>query len=181
MWSKVSVSESVSSISGARYFLTFIDDHSQKIYVYFLKNKSEVLSYFKIFKAFVKKTIRAKNKTIRTDNGREYINCEFKELLRSEGIRHQTTVLYNPQQNSLAERANRTVVERARKMLLDAGMDKKYWAKATSTAVYLINRSPSKPLNDKFSEEIWTGKQLKLKHLKIFGCMTMAHVPKKKR
>jgi len=47
-------------------------------------------------------------------------------------------------------------------MLFDAGMDKKYWAEATSIAVYLINRSPSKPLNGKFSEEIWSGKQPKL-------------------
>ncbi|KMQ87656.1 gag-pol polyprotein [Lasius niger] len=89
-----------------------------------------------------------KIKAIRTDNGREYVNCEFKEFLRSEGIRHQTTVPYNPQQNGLAERANRTIVERARTMLIDAGLDKGYWAEATFTVVYLVNRSPSKPLNE---------------------------------
>jgi len=63
-------------------------------------------------------------------------------------------------------------------------MDKKYWAEATSTAVYLINRFPSNPLNGKSPKEIWSGKQPKLqhlKHLKIFGCIVMAHIPKEKR
>jgi len=115
---------SVSSVGGAKYFLTFIDDHSRKIYIYFLKNKSEVLEKFKSFKVFVEKQSGRKIKVLRTDNSREYINHEFKELIRSEGIRHQTTVPYNPQQNGLAEKANRTVVERAQTMLLDAGMDK---------------------------------------------------------
>lgn len=66
-------------------------------------------------------------------------------------------------------------------MLLDAGLEKKYWAEATSTAVYLINRSPSRPLYGKSPEEIWNRKQPKLSYLKTFGCIAMAHVPKEKR
>jgi len=83
---------SVSSVGGAKYFLTFIDDHLRKIYIYFLNNKSEVLKKFKSFKAFVEKQSGRKIKVLRTDNGREYINHEFKELIKSEGISHQTTV-----------------------------------------------------------------------------------------
>jgi len=63
---------------------------------------------------FLEKQSGRKIKVLRTDNGREYINHEFKELIRSESIRHQTIVPYNPQQNGLAERANRTVIERSR-------------------------------------------------------------------
>lgn len=172
---------SVNSIDGAQYFLTFIDDYSRKMEVYFLKNKNKVLNYFKIFKAFVEKQSGYKIKAIRTDNGKEYVNSNFKELLRSEGIRHQITVPYNPQQNGLGERANRTIVERARTMLIDAKLDKKFWAEATSTAVYLINKSPLKPLKGTSPEKIWSGRQPKLQHLRTFGCLAMAHIPKEKR
>jgi transposase InsO family protein len=67
---------------------------------------------------------------LRTDNGTEYTNKEFKKYLRKFGIRHQTTVPYNPEQNGLAERMNRTLVERAKSMIFDADLHKKYWAEA---------------------------------------------------
>lgn len=81
-------------------------------------------------------------KVLRTDNGTEYVNKGLEEFLKKEGVKHQTTVPYIPQQNGLAERLNRTIVERARTMLVDAELEKPFWAEAVSAAVYLINRSP---------------------------------------
>lgn len=92
------------SIGGSRYFVTFIDDHSRRIFVYFMKNKSEVFEKFKLFKAMVENQHERKIKAIRSDNGREYVNTQFNKLLEDNGIQRQLTVPYTPQHNGVAER-----------------------------------------------------------------------------
>src|SRR5438270_4058852 len=102
------------SIGGNRYFLTFIDDYSRKTWIYFLKQKSKVFSCFKNFKAFVEKQSGYKLKTIRSDQGGEYIDRSFQDYLKELGIRHQFPTRSTPQQNGIAERKNRTIMELAR-------------------------------------------------------------------
>ncbi|GBP48459.1 Retrovirus-related Pol polyprotein from transposon TNT 1-94 [Eumeta japonica] len=92
------------SLGGAKYFLTFLDDYSKKVFVYILNNKTEVLSKFKEFKTEVENQSECKLKCIRTDNGLEYVNKPFSDFLISAGIRHQTTTPYTPEQNGAAER-----------------------------------------------------------------------------
>lgn len=169
------------SIGGARYFLSFIDDHSRKMFIYFLKSKSEVLSKFREFKAYVEVQTERKIKAIRTDNGSEYCNNEFEYFLRKSGIHHQKSNTYTPQQNGIAERANRTLVERAKCMIFDAKLDKSYWAEAVNMATYVVNRSVNSMLKTQTPEEIWTGKKVDLKNLRIFGSPIMVHIPKEKR
>lgn len=84
--------------------------------VYFLKRKDEVFTKFQEFKKLAETQTGKKLKAIRTDNGREYINQTMKEFMNKEGIRHQTTMAYTPEQNGVAERCNRTIMERARAM-----------------------------------------------------------------
>ncbi|XP_062529208.1 uncharacterized protein LOC105841774 isoform X3 [Bombyx mori] len=84
-------------------------------------------------------------------------------------------------QNGLAERMNRTLVERARCMLFYANLEKKFWTEAVATAAYVVNRSPTKSLEGKTPYELWKGKKPNLSHLKIFGSEAMVHVPKEKR
>lgn len=170
-----------SSISGARYFLTFIDDFSRKVFVYFLKSKSMVKEIFSEFKAMVENQTGIKIKIIRTDNGLEYCNNELEAHLKRAGIRHQTSNTYTPQQNGLAERMNRTLVEKAKSMIFDADLPKSFWAEAVATAAYIVNRSPTKGLTAMTPEEVWTGKIPDLSHMRIFGCKAMVHVPKQKR
>ena len=81
-----------------------------------------------------------------------------------------------PQQNSVTERLNQTLVEMARSMLLDSKLPKKFWGEAISTAVYLKNRTPVKALN-KTPFEVWHGKKPKVNHLRVFGSDAYAHVP----
>jgi hypothetical protein len=71
---------------------------------------------------------------------------------------------------------NRTLTERARSMHLQSRLPKQFWAEVVNTATYLINRGPSKPLDLAIPEEIWTGKEVKLSHLKVFGCVSYVHV-----
>jgi hypothetical protein len=76
---------------------------------------------------------------------------------------------------------NRTLNERARSMRLHAGLPKAFWADAINTAAYLINRSPSVPLDMKLPEEEWTRKKVNLSHLRIFGCVSYVHIDSENR
>ena len=100
----------VPSLSRTVYFLTFIDDFSRKSWVYFLKNKSEVFSIFQIFKSLVENEFGKKIKTLRSNNGGEFVKNEFESFLSKHGIQHEKIVPYTPQQNGVAERKNKTLV-----------------------------------------------------------------------
>lgn len=102
------------SYGGMKYFISFIDDYSRMVFIYFMKDKLNVLEVFKEFKSKVEKQLNDKIKAIRTDNGKEYCNSNFENYLIKCGIIHQTSTPYTPQQNGLAERMNRTLVEKAR-------------------------------------------------------------------
>jgi transposase InsO family protein len=171
----------VESLSGNRYFVTFIDDASRKVWVYVLKTKDQVFQLFKKFHAMVEREKGKSLKCLRTDNGGEYTSNEFEDYCSEYGIRHEKTVPGTPQYNGVAERINRTIVEKVRCMLRMAKLPKSFWAEAVQTACYLINRSPSVPLDFDIPERVWTGKDASYAHLKVFGCKTFAHVPKEQR
>lgn len=134
----------VESLGGSRYFALFIDVYSRRVFVYFLKHKNKVFKCFKIFKAVVENQTNRKIKIFRSDNGTEYVNGEFSKFLSENGITHQLTVPNTPQQNGICERANRTIVEMARCLLINSGLPDFLWAEAVNTAVYLRNRSLTK-------------------------------------
>ncbi|XP_077217878.1 uncharacterized protein LOC143852380 [Tasmannia lanceolata] len=128
------------SIGGNRYFLTFIDDYSRKTWVYFLKEKSEVFECFKIFRSLVEKQSGFMLETLRSNRDGEYVSHEFENFLEN-GIRHQLTTWYTPQQNGVAERKNRTIMELARSMLKANGMPHMFWVEAVACAIYLLNQA----------------------------------------
>ena len=118
---------------------------------------------------------------LRTDNGGEYVSTKFEDYLKSEGIRHECTVPKTPEQNGVAERMNRTLVETMHSMLIDAKLLHTFWAEAISTAVYLRNRSPTKVLKDMTPFEAWMKQKPCVDHLRVFGCVAYAHVAKDER
>ena len=164
----------VNSSGGARYILTFIDDYSRYVFVYFLKNKSQTFETFKEFKAMVECQTGRRIKMLRSDNGTEFVNKVFDEFLKLNGIKRQLTVPHTPQQNGVAERFNRTLVEMARAMLVYSGVDESLWAEAVNTAAYLRNRSPTKALNNCTPYEVWCNKKPSVRHLKVFGSLAIA-------
>ena len=95
-------------------------------------------------------------KRLRIDNGGEYISREFKEYCSKHRIKHEKTVLGIPQHNNVVERMNQTIVEKVRCMLKLAKLPKSFWGEAVNTAVYLINRSPSVPLDFDIPQRVWT-------------------------
>jgi len=105
-----------------KYFVTFIDDYSRCFALFFLKHKSKVLEKFKEFEALATNLCDEKIRTLRTDNGGEYLSAEFEAYLKSKGIRHELSVPYSPEQNGVAERMNGTLVESARSVITHAGL-----------------------------------------------------------
>jgi transposase InsO family protein len=118
---------------------------------------------------------------LRTDNGGELCRNEFEELCNKCDIARQKTTPYTPQQNGVAERMNKTLMEKSRSMLSGVGLGQEYWAEAVGTTCYLVNRSPSSTLDDKTPHEVWSGKKPSLQHLRVFGCDAYVHVPKENR
>ena len=110
----------VASLGGYHYYVTFIDDYSWNTWIYFLKTKEseEVLDKFKAFKAQVENLSRKRIKILRSDNGGEYTSTEFNDFYKV-GIKRELTIPYNPQQNGVAERKNRTIVEAGKAMIHD--------------------------------------------------------------
>jgi hypothetical protein len=163
------------------YYVSFIDYFSRKTWIYFLRKKFEVFDRFKEFKALVENQTKKRIKVLRTDNGGEFCENEFEELCKKCGIARKKTTPYTPQQNGVAERMNRTLMEKARCMLSGVGIGQEFWVEVVGTACYLVNRSPSSTLGDKTPQEVWTGKEPSLTHLKVFGCDAYVHVPKENR
>ena len=170
----------VHSFSGASYFVTFIDDHSRKLWVYVLRSKDQVLEKFKEFQASVERQTGKKLKCIRTDNGGEY-RGPFEEYCRKQGIRHQKTPPKTPQLNGLAERMNRTLLERVRCLLAESKLPKTFWGEALLTAAHVINMTPTVVLDGDVPDAVWKGKPPTYNHLKVFGCKAYVHVPKDER
>lgn len=138
------------------------------VWVFALKQKSEVFSKFCEWKALVEKSSGHKLKTLCTDNGGEFMSREFQNFLKI-GVRHELTVPKAPQQNGVDEYLDRTLVESARTMLIQARLQK-FWVEALNTTVYLHNRSPTRAVDSATSSEAWTGLKPDVKHLRSFGC-----------
>ena len=96
--------------------------------------------------------------------------------MKKDGIKHELTVSQTPEQNGVAERMNRTLVESVRSMLVGANLPQRFWAEALATAVYLRNRSPTKSLDGLTPHEAWIGVKPSVSHLNVFGCTAFAHV-----
>lgn len=102
--------------------LTFIDEYSRKVFVYFIKSKYQVYSKFSEFQKFVENQSGKRIKAFRSDNGTEYCNGRMKKMFIESGIEHQITVPYTPQQNGMSERMNRTIIEKTRCLLIDSNL-----------------------------------------------------------
>lgn len=167
--------------SDVRYVLCFIDDYSRKGWAYFLKEKSEAFSYFKEFKKKVETETGKPIKCLRTDRGGEYTSTEFSEFCKLHGIRRQLTTAYTPQQNGVAERKNRTVMNMVRSMLSMRKVPRFLWAEAVNWTFYILNRCPTLAVKNITPQEAWSGVKPSVEHLRVWGSLAHVHVPSEKR
>lgn len=169
------------SNSNIRYMISFIDDFSRKTWIYFVLEKSEAFHCFKTFKAFVEKQTGLVIKCLRTDRGGEYNSNEFKEFCREHGIKRQLTKAFTPQQNGVAERKNRTIMNMVRAALLEKEVPKAFWPDAVQWVNHVLNRSPTVIVRDMTPEEAWSGRKPSVEHFRVFGCIGYVHIPDVKR
>ena len=120
----------VASIGGSRYFVTVLDDNTNLSVVKCLALKSNTPAATKEIITMLETQSGLKTQRLRCDNGYEYINEDLTTYCKEKGIKMETTVRYTLEQNGKAERLNRTLMEKARPMLIDGGLSKTYWAEA---------------------------------------------------
>ncbi|GAU38979.1 hypothetical protein TSUD_378550 [Trifolium subterraneum] len=120
-------------------------------------------------------------KVLRTDGGGEYTSKEFENYCKYQGIIHEVTTPYTPQHNGLTERRNRSILDMVRSMVKQKGLPHRFWGEAVSTAVYILNISPTKKLKDKVPEEVWSKCKSSVTHFKVFGSLSYKHVPDARR
>lgn len=164
-----------------RYLICFIDDFSRKAWVNFLVNKSNAFAYFKLFKSSVEKETGLSIKCLRTDRGGEFTSKEFSDFCRKNGIKRQLTAAYTPQQNGVAERKNRTVMNMVRSLLSEKDVPKTFWPEAVNWAFYVLNRCPTLAVKDVTPEEAWSGIKPSVQHFRVFGSIAHVHVPDVRR
>ena len=129
----------VSSLNSSLYYVTFIDDATRKVWIYFLRQKSNVFETFKKWRSLVENEMGKKLKCIRFDNGDQYCSKNLEDDCSSNGIHRHKMVPRTPQENGVAECMNRTIMERARTMRLHVELPLKMWVEVVNTGVYLIN------------------------------------------
>ncbi|GIL54486.1 hypothetical protein Vafri_10006 [Volvox africanus] len=166
----------VDSADGHKYIATFLDDYSEASHVVFLKRKSDAPQAVRETIVLLEKHCGEKVQDVRTDRGREYLNSELSSFFAENGIRHQTSAPYTPQQNGRAERLNRTLLEKARSMLYESKLPTSMWMYAVSAANYVRSRSPVREMSGTPFERFYKKKPA-VDNLRVFGCTAYVRVP----
>lgn len=167
---------------GFQYFIIFVDDYSRMTWIYLLKHKSEVTCRFVEFYKMIQHQYHTCIKILRSDNGGEYIDGGLQHFLRENGLIHQTSCPDTAEQNGVAERKNRTLLEMTRAMMFESNVPLSFWPEAVVTAAYLINRLPTSILHHKTPIQTLS-LQTNIPSIdpKVFGCTVYTHVPRTQR
>jgi hypothetical protein len=165
------------TLTGEHYFSTFTDAKSHHVTVYLQKGKDETLSKLQVYVPHAETVTREHLNFFRSDGRGEYEYTELDLYLSNKGSHHEKTNAYTPQENSVSERMNHTLMEMARCLLHDAGLPD-----AILHAATILNLLPSRSLDANVTpEEAFTGNKLSIAHLRIFGCKAYTHIPKDKQ
>ncbi|KAK1439791.1 hypothetical protein QVD17_05611 [Tagetes erecta] len=161
----------ISSFTKANYFLTIVDDFSRAVWTFLLKHKSEASQCLKSFHKMVEVQFKKQIKRVRCDNGGEFTSNNMQEFYNENGILLETTCPHTPQQNGVVERKHRHLLETARALRFTANLPKKFWGECILTAAHVINRLPSKVIENKTPFELIWNEKPDYDFLKVFGCL----------
>ncbi|GJV31700.1 putative RNA-directed DNA polymerase [Tanacetum coccineum] len=166
----------VSSKEGYKYFLTIVDDFSRAVWTFLIKSKTEVYENIVNFINLIYTQFDNQVKIFRSDNGTEFVNKNMQLFCDKNGIIHQTSCAYTPQQNDIAERKHRHLLNVARSLMFQGGLPLYLWSECILTATYLINRTPSSVLAGKLPFYYVYGHEPSLSHIRVFGCLCFATI-----
>eukprot|EP00271_Cylindrocystis_brebissonii_P021026 TRINITY_DN732_c0_g1_i3.p1 TRINITY_DN732_c0_g1~~TRINITY_DN732_c0_g1_i3.p1 ORF type:complete len:1491 (-),score=166.73 TRINITY_DN732_c0_g1_i3:1047-5519(-) len=165
------------SLSKAKHLLLFVDSATRFMRGYFITTKSQSYEKFRDYVAWAERTTGHKLKRIRSDHGGEFENQEFFTFCKESGIIHEFAAPYTPQQNSMVERGNRTVVEGIRAALVSRNLPNKFWAEAARNFINVRNSLPNKHLDRKSPQMLWDGTEVDLTKLHAFGTPLFFKIP----
>jgi hypothetical protein len=157
------------SISGSKYCLVIMDDYSRFTWVFFLQEKSQTQETLKKFLRWAQNEFVLRIKKIRSDNRTEFKNSQIEGFLEEEGLKHEFSSPYTPQQNGVVERNNRTLLDMARTILDKYKTPDRFWVEAINIACYSINRLYLHRILKKTSYELLTGKKPNVSYFRVFG------------
>ena len=157
------------SIKRNRYFLSLIDDLARKSWIFCLRARSEIHQKISSWHAEIKLKTDEKPARFRADNALEY--RKFEDSIRFRDIKVEFTTLYTPEENEVAERFNKTIIQMTRAMLIWTELPQKFWREAVCTTNYLRNLMPAGQNKYKSPNELWTERKLNVSHIKKFECL----------
>jgi hypothetical protein len=161
-----------SSISGANYFLTIVDDYTRFTWIFLMRHKTEAQPILKHFFSYVFTQFESRIKTFRSDNGGEFIS--LRSFFQDNGVIFQHSYVYTPQQNRVVERKHRHILQVARALKFHAQLPSQFWGECALTAVHIINQLPSPVISFKTPFELLYSKPPSYFHLRVFGCLAYA-------
>ncbi|MBW0545858.1 hypothetical protein O181_085573 [Austropuccinia psidii MF-1] len=169
------------SNSGFQYFLTIVDQATSFKTICLLKLKSDAFEQFVIVKKSMESLQDRKLKTLVSDQGGEFVNENFKKLAETDSFVRILFPAKTPQHNGFSERANCTIIEKARCLLNGSNLPKTYWAEAIKTATFLSNLIPTTSRNNISPYASWKGLPPRIKRLRVFGCRAVISIPRSQR
>ena len=175
----------VRTAQGFRYFVGFHDDASSYHRVYLLRNKSDAFDSFMEYKAWAERLTGEHIGVLQDDKAGEFTGHKWDAMYAQTGIRHRKTTRKRPEQNGVAERANRTMVEGTCAVLAESGLPHSFWGEALLSFVDVWNRLPSNSTRGRSLKatpyELWHGSKPDFSHLRVWGCRAYARVQRDKR
>jgi hypothetical protein len=162
----------IKSHSGARYFLTIVDDFTRYTWIHLMSFKSETQGILQSFISWVKTQFNRCVKILRSDNGQEFLS--MKKFFDSKGISFQSSCTSTPQQNGVVERKHRHILNVGRALRFQANLPLTFWGESVQTACYLINRLPTPLLSYQSPYQKLHKLQPTYTHLRTFGCLCYA-------
>jgi hypothetical protein len=169
------------TIGGSKYCLIIVDDYSPFSWVFFLQKKSQTQETLKGLLRRAQNEFGLRIKKIRSDNGTEFKNSQIEGFLEEEGIKHEFSSSYTPQQNGVVERKNRTLLDMARTMLDEYKTPDRFWAETINTACYSINRLYLHRILKKTSYKLITGKKPNVSYVRVFGSKCFVLVKRERK
>ncbi|GBL94431.1 Retrovirus-related Pol polyprotein from transposon TNT 1-94 [Araneus ventricosus] len=164
------------TFAGEQYFMTLIDDYSRFTEVRLLKRKSDAASELKNFCQ-----LNPSVKKIRCDNGKEYVDGDFLKFANEAGIKIDPSPPYTPCLNGVAERANRSLLEKGRAMIFESNLPKNFWGFAVLTSAYINNRMPNTSIDCHTPYYLKYNTHADVKNLRVFGCDAYTLIPNSQR
>jgi histone deacetylase 1/2 len=155
-------------VGGFKYYVSFLDDYSRYTWIYLIKRKSDVEQVFYNFQAHVERLLQTKIRAIQSDWGGEYHRLH--RYFQNVGISHRVSCPHTSQQNGIAERKHRHIVETGLALLAHSSLPVRFWDEAFLTACYLINRMPSQVLQNSTPITRLLNIQPDYSFLRTFGC-----------